>query len=640
MPTIKHSPSTKHPPTPRLRRTGQAPSTLLAFTLVELSVVLVVIALITGMGIAGGMAALESTKRAATETKMNVIEDSLATFRIKYGRLPCPTNAINPTTDANYGLEATNNSGTCYTGGSAAISATYLTTTGVTGVPSGAVPTRTLGLPDEFMYDGWGKKFRYEVTPAMTRDNAFLYSQVFDSCAITVNHHEGTALGTNAVYTLVSHGKNGIGAYLAGGTQFTDGTAGTAEQTNIRGASYTTSPTIRIKNGTSGTMGTAGYYDDMVRFKQRYQLMDAIDRSTAVYKGPEMIVTHDDTSSTAPNVQLVYGKATCNFWQPLAVTIPALPAATPRFIAFTPNNRNLVAYLEVGGVGYCKLYNISNTTFTALTDFTNCPTAATKGAMAKDSGTLALNDTGGNGITIPYIRIYTLTGTGAAAVYTEVSNALSPALTYAPDNITLSANGEYLTVSKSTGSTPVLYTKNADGSYNQTSAMPTGSVATDRSTAISPDGKYYALTEISGVNIDVYVYRNINGVFSNIGASPTYTTTALGLPVLSFSPDSHYLAIGGTVIFTGKLTMVYINPVTEAVTEALNVATAGNVKSIAFSKDSTFVTAALGGIGTNSISVYRRNNATAFNSTAETISSAFVFNTEAGKLSNHVAMSR
>ena len=69
------------------------------FSLVELSVVLVVIALITGMTVAAGVGALESTKRAATINKMDEIEKALLAFRIKYGRLPCPADATMAPTD-------------------------------------------------------------------------------------------------------------------------------------------------------------------------------------------------------------------------------------------------------------------------------------------------------------------------------------------------------------------------------------------------------------------------------------------------------------------------------------------------------------------------------------------------------------
>ncbi|MDX2074127.1 MAG: prepilin-type N-terminal cleavage/methylation domain-containing protein [Alphaproteobacteria bacterium] len=589
------------------------------FTLVEMSVVLVVIAIIAGMGISAGIDALESTRRVATESKLDVIEKALLNFREQYGRLPCPGSATLAATDTNYGVEAAN-LGTC-TGGTPA--ATYVTVGSPTGIPSGAVPVRTLGLPNEFMVDGWGGKFHYEVAPAMTADGAFSVTQPGDACPITVVDHSGANMPLSSVYALVSYGKNGIGAYGKGGAQQTGGTAGAAEQTNIR--TTTNTPTIRVKNGASGARGTAGYYDDIVRFKSLYQMMTNPQRDTLLYKGPELALTYNTTSGT----QIVYGKKKCGRYQEFSGTVPSAVAAVPRFIGFTPGNTHLFVY----HTNNCKLYSISGTTLTAVTSGTpvpNCPAAGTGGAMAEKTALLAINDTSS-----PYLRLYRMTGEGMAATFAEMSSAISPALTDYPDSITFSNNAEWMALSRGSS---YAYLYSNEGDYFQDVGTLSGDSYTEYRNAISPDGRYYAINEVSGGNTNIYIWRNISGTFSQItsgGSALLYTITNMTVPyIFKFSPDSNYLVIGGTS--TGEnLVVLSINPVTDAVTQALGVTSTVPV-SAQFSSDSKFLAVARDATGSGGMAIYRRTG-NSFSSTAESTSGYFTFN--GSDLANGIALS-
>ena len=84
------------------------------FTLLELTIVLVIVAIITGMGLISTLGVLESARRAATENKLNEIEKALMAFRVANGRLPCPFDLYHADTSAFAGLES-EPPGTCLT---------------------------------------------------------------------------------------------------------------------------------------------------------------------------------------------------------------------------------------------------------------------------------------------------------------------------------------------------------------------------------------------------------------------------------------------------------------------------------------------------------------------------------------------
>ncbi len=576
------------------------------FSLVEMSVVLVVIGLITGMGVSAAIDSLESTRRVATETKLDVIESALFNFRKNYGRLPCPADSTLATDNTDYGVEAANMSGTC-TGGTPA--ATHVTPTLAIpdatesgAVPSGALPARTLGLPDEFMYDSWGGKFMYEVTPAMTMENAFSNMQLSDNCAITIKDQADNALPIKPVYALVSHGKNGIGAYSKGGTRQTTGTAGTAEQTNVRATTDT--PTVRFKNGVNGARNTAGYYDDIVRFKALYQMMDDIQRNAVPYSGPEMTLAY----SAASGAQIVYGKKRCGRYQDFTGTKPAVVVSNPVFTGFTPANTNFFAYYSDGIAGTCNLYSIIGNVLAAVTSATpvpNCPAAATLGVMAQNNGMLVLN-----GDAAPFMSVYSLLGSAGAASYVELPNALYPALASMPENMSLSENGDYLAVSRHTATAyKNIYVKNGDHYVALTNATQPDNANVVYSNAISPNGKYYASTVISlsGNDTELSVWRNVNGVYTQVGS--TLTLAGLAEPsVVSFSPDSAYVAVGGATV--DSVYVVNIDSVTETLTVSSVMSFGATPTDIAFSADNNFMGVVLASSGSGAMALYRRTGAT------------------------------
>src|SRR5271170_4492428 len=88
------------------------------FTLLELSIVLVIIAVVAGMFINMGTSVIATVRLSSTQQKMKANDDGLMQYRTANDRLPCPADLTLATTNTNYGLEAAT-PGTC-TGGTPA----------------------------------------------------------------------------------------------------------------------------------------------------------------------------------------------------------------------------------------------------------------------------------------------------------------------------------------------------------------------------------------------------------------------------------------------------------------------------------------------------------------------------------------
>jgi len=113
------------------------------------------IAVVTGGGLVMMTASVQSTAFNKTVAKMDAIDQAVLNFAIGNSRIPCPSDLTIKPGAANYGVEAATK-GTCWGGTPAG---NYKSASGSV---EGGVPTRALQLPDDYMYDGWGRRFRKE----------------------------------------------------------------------------------------------------------------------------------------------------------------------------------------------------------------------------------------------------------------------------------------------------------------------------------------------------------------------------------------------------------------------------------------------------------------------------------------------
>lgn len=186
------------------------------FTLLEMSIVITIIAVLAGGGVAVFIVSLQRYQLQDTYDKLHALQDALFQYRIAFNRLPCPGDVTLSPDDQNFGIEA-ENKGTCDGSPSSNFS---ITSAGVEDPYMGMVPTKTLRLPDDYAFDGWGRRIMYAVSGNMTEDNAFTTINANDTTdRVTVNDASGNPKTTVAAYVLISFGANGHGGYpRVGGT--------------------------------------------------------------------------------------------------------------------------------------------------------------------------------------------------------------------------------------------------------------------------------------------------------------------------------------------------------------------------------------------------------------------------------------
>ncbi len=250
------------------------------FTLLELSIVLALIAVILGGGLVIFTGYIQSTAFNTTVARMDEIEKALLNFSVANNRIPCPSDLQQIPTSTTYGLEAGASAGGTATGECVTGMTPAANSKSASGAEEGGVPTRALRLPDDYMYDGWGRRFRYAVDPTYTASNSLPFP-IGGLCSasaksITVQDAAAGNRTTTGIYAIISHGANGHGAYTSNGVTFNAASANTDEQTNCHcnssGVSTTYTPTYVEKVPLQNPANALDSFDDIVTFKEGWQM--------------------------------------------------------------------------------------------------------------------------------------------------------------------------------------------------------------------------------------------------------------------------------------------------------------------------------------------------------------------------------
>jgi prepilin-type N-terminal cleavage/methylation domain-containing protein len=242
------------------------------FSLLEMTIVLAIMAVV----LAGVLPYLtESTKSKAADVtieRLDKIDEAILAYYISNTivphTIPCPSIITSAEGTAAYGA--------------ADVAGCANTRNGTNGVRGGGVPVKALDLPDEYAFDGWGRRFMYHVDTNATTSEANFNTSVLRIRDIS----GGIDVSATVAYVIVSAGPNGHGAY----PRKSDGGAlplnsGSVNVDEIDNCSIGVGPcagaydNIFIKHsaayGNPATPRDDDFFDDVVRYKTRTLIKNA-----------------------------------------------------------------------------------------------------------------------------------------------------------------------------------------------------------------------------------------------------------------------------------------------------------------------------------------------------------------------------
>lgn len=178
------------------------------FSLVEMAIVLVIVALLLGGLLPTISSQVEQQRRNETRKQMDEIISALLGYAASQQppKLPCPAKPAIATGLANAGISDCT-------------------------ISSGVVPWATLGTSET---DAWGRRFTYSVASIYT--TSFTLSSTGNLNVLTAAGGNAIASGVPAV--IVSHGTNGMGAYTPQGIQIGYASASPDEKENVDGTPF------------------------------------------------------------------------------------------------------------------------------------------------------------------------------------------------------------------------------------------------------------------------------------------------------------------------------------------------------------------------------------------------------------------
>jgi prepilin-type N-terminal cleavage/methylation domain-containing protein len=174
---------------------AKANRTQTGFSLVEMAIVLTIVALLLGSLLPTISSQIDQQRRTETRKQLDDIQQALMGYAIINGRLPCPATTTIPTGQTNAGIALTTGSNCTYA--------------------SGVLPWATLGVSET---DAWGWRFTYMPSASFTSTST-PFSLASTGLLTVKSSVGGTSIASSIPAVIVSHGKNGAGAYTTKGTQ-------------------------------------------------------------------------------------------------------------------------------------------------------------------------------------------------------------------------------------------------------------------------------------------------------------------------------------------------------------------------------------------------------------------------------------
>lgn len=240
--------------------------------------VVAILSLLTGAFLTLGSTRKEQENLTGTGTHLDEIQQALLHYYKLKGYLPGPARRTDAEDTANFGGGVDGNTAT------PAGIVEVLPAGGVANndeVRIGVVPTRTLGLPDAYMFDAWGNRISYAVVKELTKDAATFtaYSTALTTGVIQVTDTAGNQMtesnsDTVVAFVVASHGKDAKGAYNRRGLVPTACGATAEDSENCDDDAVFTDADV------NDSTTAATYYYDLARWKDYQFIQSATTKPT------------------------------------------------------------------------------------------------------------------------------------------------------------------------------------------------------------------------------------------------------------------------------------------------------------------------------------------------------------------------
>lgn len=403
------------------------------FSLVEIAVVLVIVGLALGAGIAIFQSRVEQAQIETTRTRAEAVRQALVAYVARTYRMPCPAAPGIVSGAANYNVEMGAGVGGARTCTNGAGLVNNVGGVAPLGASRGTVPCTTLGLTEEACTDAWGGRFTYFVTNAaiqLTQDTVsgmqgtLTVHQIVPPAAATptpglaptgnqINACSAVA-GDNscnlaAVAVVVSHGANRGGAFPPA-SAVAQATAGVVSNYELEN---TDNDVQFIQN--EYVRAGANSFDDILMPVPARDVLSTLSQSNTL-KDPRVLMNERFEAIKLAIIQQIYA---------------------PGFVAGTSPNKQITLPVENGAAAAY--------TFPATIDFTNCGAAPTTtqslplvGSPPSTTNVPALNGLTTDiwGRPIRYRRAIT-------AAFGSTNSCVTPfvLISYGPDGVTGGATG-------------------------------------------------------------------------------------------------------------------------------------------------------------------------------------------------------
>ena len=193
-----------------------------AFTLVEFSIVIMIISILLGLVLNFGAQKTDADKLKENRMKIAEIESAINSYFIENQSIPCPADPTLGISSNSFGISAA----------VVAPNNTCNSSMGRTNLHSGSmiwgmVPARTLNISDDLTIDAYGRRFSYIMVQQCNCNSTaggacatsnFNTNDCGINNGINILSASGSSIASRAILVVMSHGRAGHGAFNSSGS--------------------------------------------------------------------------------------------------------------------------------------------------------------------------------------------------------------------------------------------------------------------------------------------------------------------------------------------------------------------------------------------------------------------------------------